>query len=375
MKLAILTLPVNYNYGGIMQAYALCHVLTDLGHNTEVLDVPRRGKDKISWRRRFHRFVKKYVLRKKISPLLLEQKFRSDSVIMQYTWQFIDRNIPTRIIRDFSDLKEDDYDGYVVGSDQVWRPCYFKGDFKSSITNAYLGFTHKWNVKRIGYAISLGIDKWEYSAEETKQCRELVKSFDAISVREESAISLLMQYLGIEPLLVLDPTMLISAKEYVSRLNLGKVNGREGNLFCYMLDRNDLTTKVISELQTRDADLIPFSCSGVAEDENAPIEARIQPPVEEWLRSFMDAKAVLTDSFHACVFSIIFGKQFYVLVNEGRGLARIQSLLKMFEIPDRIIDSRTYTNLPADYDVAIVQHKLDSLRQKSVQYLIDSLHE
>lgn len=71
------------------------------------------------------------------------------------------------------------------------------------------------------------------------------------------------------------------------------------------------------------------------EDWSAPLAERIQPPVEQWLRGFMDAELVVTDSFHACVFSILFHKPFVVVGNKERGLARVKSLLKMFGLEER----------------------------------------
>ena len=70
---------------------------------------------------------------------------------------------------------------------------------------------------------------------------------------------------------------------------------------------------------------------------NSPLNERIQPPVEEWLKGFVDAKFIITDSFHACVFSIIFQKPFVVISNKERGNDRFISLLQDFHLSDRLI--------------------------------------
>lgn len=62
--------------------------------------------------------------------------------------------------------------------------------------------------------------------------------------------------------------------------------------------------------------------------------------VETWLRGFYDAKYVIADSFHACVFAILFNKPFAVILNEDRGSSRFYSLLSMFGLEDRIIDEK-----------------------------------
>ena len=69
----------------------------------------------------------------------------------------------------------------------------------------------------------------------------------------------------------------------------------------------------------------------------APLAERVQPPVEQWLRGFYDAEFVVTDSFHACVFSILFHKPFIVVGNARRGMSRFKSLLSIFALGDRLV--------------------------------------
>jgi hypothetical protein len=109
------------------------------------------------------------------------------------------------------------------------------------------------------------------------------------------------------------------------------------------------------------------------EDPNAPLEQRIQQPVENWLSAFAKASLVITDSFHACVFSILFHKQFVVVGNKDRGLARISSLLAMFRLTGRFINNpKDYHELPAiDYDK--VDSMLVSKRKEAMEYLTKNL--
>lgn len=93
-------------------------------------------------------------------------------------------------------------------------------------------------------------------------------------------------------------------------------------------------------------------------------------PVEQWLRSFDDAEFVLTDSFHGCVFSIIFRKQFLAIGNKERGLSRFHSLLTLFSLQDRLILSpdEYKSNLSSiDYDQ--VQARLQSFQTQSLSFL------
>ena len=128
---------------------------------------------------------------------------------------------------------------------------------------------------------------------------------------------------------VLDPTMLLDVQDYVDLVKRADIPKSKGTLLCYILDETESTTDLISRLAS-ETGLVPFRGNSRVEDWSAPLAERIQPPVEQWLRGFMDAELVVTDSFHACVFSILFHKPFVVVGNKERGLARVKSLLKMF---------------------------------------------
>lgn len=104
------------------------------------------------------------------------------------------------------------------------------------------------------------------------------------------------------------------------------------------------------------------------ENKKAPLQERIQPSVEQWLRGFYDAEFVVTDSFHACVFSILFNKPFIAIENEDRGTSRFTSLLSMFGLKDRLITDGTTFRFNEGND-ANANKKLYSLRQKSMGFI------
>ena len=98
-----------------------------------------------------------------------------------------------------------------------------------------------------------------------------------------------------------------------------------------------------------------------------------QPPLEDWLKAFDEAEYVINDSFHACVFSILFHKQFTVIGNKTRGMSRFQSLLKMFGLEDRLItDPKEYREL-SDIDYNRVDQILSEKREESLSFLRKAL--
>ena len=115
--------------------------------------------------------------------------------------------------------------------------------------------------------------------------------------------------------------------------------------------------------------------NGKFEDISAPIEQRAQPPVESWLAHFYFSEAIITDSFHACVFSIIFHKPFYVLKNIERGFARINSLLTQLGLEKQVIvNMEGYLQVRNNkIDYQFVDKKLSELREASLSFLIDNL--
>ena len=101
------------------------------------------------------------------------------------------------------------------------------------------------------------------------------------------------------------------------------------------------------------------------------------PPVTDWLRGFMDAEYVITDSFHGTVFSILFNKPFVVMANRERGMARLTSLLKKFKLEERWVHSLedvTDKMLYAPVDFAKVNQMLDIEREKAKIFLMESLN-
>lgn len=370
MRIGILTLPLHTNYGGILQAYALQTVLERMGHQVVVLNKKKKFNLPL-WKRPLSyskRVIKKYIFRKK-NIRVFEEQYRQKTypVISQYTQSFIDKYIHLYNVESLSDLKETDFDAIVVGSDQVWRPKYFMPMFKTGIEDAYLGFARKWDIKRIVYAASFGTEEWEYTPLQSKNCGDLLRQFDAISVREESGVRLCKERLGLEAKHVLDPTMLLEKEDYIKLFEKANTPKSPGTLLYYILDETPEKVDTINKI-ANDRNLMPFRINSKIGNPNALLEERIQPPVETWIRGFYDAELVVTDSFHACVFSIIFGKPFVVIGNEKRGMARFESLLKMFGQENRI------TSQVNDYKIIICDYgKLKDCKESSQNILIKSL--
>lgn len=347
MKIGILTQPLHNNYGGILQNYALQQVLKRMGHESITLD--QKPKEYPAWyvllsrmkKSIMHLFFSSNIQRPKYVPTDLEL-----SIIEANTRSFIDRKI-SRTEKcvggdDFKkEIVERGIEALIVGSDQCWRPCY--NDY---LEDMFLGFAASVPLKRrVAYAVSFGVDKWEFSDEQTRLCANLANRFDLITVREKSGEGLCRDYLKVSSKQALDPTMLLTKEDYVALINECGENRFDGSVFNYILDptpdKLNVINTVTSRLDLKAFQVLPEYNFEYLEKKQvkSDIEKCIYPSPVTWLRAFMDAKMIIVDSFHGAVFSIIFNKPFWVLANIKRGNARFESLLEMFGLEDRMISS------------------------------------
>lgn len=365
MRIGILTLPLKINYGGLLQAYALQKVLKELGHEVETID-------------KFHHFYmplwkmillfpirafKKYVLKRKEGIFREWVHNKRYPIISTYTEPFIKENIKRFESTNYPKVERGQYDCIIVGSDQIWRK-----DYNKHIEGFYLDYADSWDIKRIAYAASFGTDRWQYDEKETMNCKRLIQLFDAVSVRESSAVKLCCDNFNVNVEHVLDPTMLLDKSEYVNLFVKSKTLNSDGNMLCYILDPSKETDGVVKKVEYISG-LKPFSVISKFFNSSMHYIDNIQPPVERWIRGFYDAEFVVTDSFHGCVFSIIFNKPFMVLYNENRGTTRIDSLLEDFGLTSRILsdvnDIERIFNEKIDFQhINRILHKktIDSLR-------------
>ncbi len=361
MKIAILTQPLRANYGGVLQNYALQQVLINLGHSPTTIQ-----KD-------FHqyistiqlvislpkRFIAKYILKKR-EHIFSEQKYNQlIDAQPQILQPFIDKNIKYQLITNFEDVNISDYDAFIVGSDQVWRPLYNWG----VIDKMFLSFIpREAKTKRIAYAASFGTSEWEFSDEQTLLCHNLIKNFDAVSTREMDGVDLCKKHLNRDDVVnVLDPTLLLEKEDYTQICK--NVPTNDDILFAYILDVTCDSKSILEKIAKEKG----LKLKLISAHEDCTLS------IEEWLAMFRDAKMVITDSFHGTVFSIILNTEFYSIINAKRGSSRFLSLLNQFNLQNRLSNSLTHIHEFESINWADVNSKLELLKSKSINFLLSSL--
>lgn len=372
MKVAVLTLSLHTNYGGILQAFALQTVLSRFGVEPVLLD-KKKDFSLPYWKRPFaylKRIIKYYIFRDKRVSLFVEQENEKQyKLISQYTQRFIDHNLKVQYISSFNDKIIDNFDCFIVGSDQVWRPQYFKASY-GDISYAFLSFIKKDKIRKIAYAASFGTEEWEYSLKETEICKKLISKFDKVSVRESSAVLLCDKKFNKHAELVLDPTLLLSKEDYKNLIFNEELKIHSEKIFVYILDSEDAKMEFVNMVSSK-LGMEFFTSNSDVDNISLTLEKRIQPPIENWLMSFDISKMVITDSFHACVFSIIFNKPFWVIGNKKRGMTRFISLLELFDLKERLIQEDEIGNIDinAPIDWVFVNNNLKLYREKSYNFL------
>lgn len=373
MKIAILTQPLHNNYGGLLQAYALQTTLKRMGHDVWIINrdfkKKYRGLEATKW------FIKKILGRTQecLSKVIDFPNQEEQKIISTFTSEFVRKNIypiSKKISnpRQLRKLANDGFECFIVGSDQVWRLSY-----SPCLTNYYLDFVkNKENIKRISYAASFGLEEWHYPESLTVICKQLIKKFDAVSVREDSAVQLCNNFLNVEAQHLIDPTLLLRKEDYINLISTENEPKSPGDLFYYILDESEPKQKLI-ELCSDALKLTPFTVfpAKIFSRKNQ-IERCIFPPVTKWLKAFDDAKFVITDSFHGCVFSILFNIPFIVIANTERGLSRFTSFLRLYNLLDRLIINsedcnHNFRNSVIDWSE--VNNKLEKERSKSTYFL------
>ena len=234
---------------------------------------------------------------------------------------FLYQNTNIRIIKKFSEIKEKDYEILMVNSDQTWRK--WNKDFYNI---AFLKFAEKWKTHKFVYGTSLGLKKWKYSKNDEKIAKYLLKNFTGISVREKGSIKVIEKHLGLKPILVLDPTLLIDKKYYLKIIFNYKndFNINDNYIFIYKVLNSEPMNKFIEKASIE----LNYKIYNVDRHKN--------DYVQKFLYGIYHCKAVITNSFHATLFSIIFNKPFisFKLSNDER----LKSLNELFGFYGRIIE-------------------------------------
>jgi hypothetical protein len=347
MKVGILTFHYsNNNYGALLQTYASVQVLKRLGCDSSVIDLlPEELKKRKSLFRRCIGILCR-------NPFEI---FRRRFLPMTYR------------INKAEDLKKTNalFDAFYVGSDQVWRKEFAQEHFY----HYFLDFVEDEKIK-MAYAPSFGKDTLDLSKDELCRIKKLLYRFAALSIREEGGRRLCASSFGLDAPVVLDPTLLLDAKDYNSIIGTDTFFK---NKYVAIYQLGNEKTESVAKAFAMDHQISVKYINGRTYH-LFHREIRVFPIVSEWLAGIRDAEYIVTDSFHGVIFSILYKKNFVCLQNSFGGNDRLLHLLNMFGLGDRLIcDYKDVDDLNSIvYD--LVYDKLEKMRKVSFSFLNNALY-
>lgn len=359
MKIKTITCHDVYNVGASLQAYALAEYLRQQGHDVEIVHYK---PDYLSghyslWgvgNSRYDRpFLKELYLLAKLPGRLLAKHGKRKRDFDTFTREMLP--VTEKRYTSNEELKKapPEADVYFAGSDQIWNTFFPNGKDPAF----YLDFVPENNIKA-SYAASFAT---ESLPEEWKdQIKEWLSELDYISVRESSGVEICRDMGLVEAVQVLDPVFLLSDRDWL--LIEKPLHLAEPYLLIYDFDRNPEMEKYVKRIAEKNNWKI-YSVLGC----DYADRCFTQEGPAAFLTLIRNAEFVVSNSFHATAFSLIFHKQF-VVFNRNEGInTRMRDLIQLAGVQERLI-SDSCSDLQ-DINYAVVDEKIRSAIGKSKAYI------
>lgn len=362
MNIAVITFHCSYNYGSMLQAYAMQTYLEKLGHNVRIIDYVLSYDFRQYKLLRADRYLKKpaYLLS---DLFFLPKTMRRKKRFTEFKDRFL--KLTDKTYYDNDDMSElnDEFDAFICGSDQIWNIRCTNGVVKPY----FLSFAADDKLK-VSYAPSVAHSGIETTPEEDGLLRQYIERLDWVSVREESTVPFIRQYTERKVANVLDPTLLLEKADYLRIMDTAAKTD-EKYIFFYTLQKNSEMIKYCSELSERTGFRVLYiSKVNIKEFGKAKNIYGCSPL--EFLEYIYHAEYIVTNSFHATVFSVNFEKKFCTFTTKGSG-SRMKDLLKKLGLSDRIHSEGFDIDKETDYSA--VDEKRSELLLESKEYLKNSL--
>lgn len=374
MKIGIITIQKSPNYGGSLQSFALFQFLKNKGYECEVIDLLRPINPGYIESSKYSSLRPAQVgIKQRIKNFL---GFKKPNVQAKYSDEFnakmdtfnkrINFTVPYKSV-DLLYSNCSEYDIYLTGSDQVWNPT-----MQFSIEPYFLTFAPN-GARKISYGSSLGITNLREN--EKVLFAKWLSDYENISVREQTAVEVLRSFVNKKINRVLDPTFLLNKEEWLS---ICKPPKKKGYLLFFSLTFHEDFINYGLELSRQSGLELIYLCRKQP-DTNKEYKIVRDASPEEFLGYIKNAECVITDSFHATVFSIQLGTSnffSYIPKTAKRG-SRITDVLSLLGIENHVLDD--YSATWEDLSNRKLKHDDISIRvneeaEKSRNYLLESIN-
>lgn len=361
---AIITWITHYNFGTFLQAYALQKYVMQQGWNNAILDDSTIIGNHVNWKyeikkifmRIFQRSYRNYERSRKRTDVLFDN-FKQNDLIIDYK---IDNLVAL----------DNKYDVYICGSDQIWNPFSLE-NLKAGFY--YASFTKK---KKIAYAPSIGVS--EVPLQYKTKLKNFTSTFDILSAREQQGVDVLHELTGKSVAKVVDPTMLLSFKQWNLLLPQKRCNNDKYILAYFLTPNKTFIHTALEYAKQKRLRLKIFFNDKSYYDYNCDL---IIAGPKEFLHYVRDAEYLFTDSFHGSIFASIFHTQFFTFKRFKQNIrsqnSRVVNLLSMMDIRERLLDEDNcnYVNELSNIDFERVDDNLAPFIKESKEYIKKALKE
>lgn len=354
IDLAIVTMSYGNNYGNKLQNYAMQVIYESMGFSVETIRLKPCVCYSEGIKEKFNNIGGK--IQRKIQRIVYKKNINNrKEVFEKFNNERLFLSEKIYAMNDYHSLNDEKYKIYSVGSDQVWN-TYF-----DEFTSVYLLDCLDNKKTRISYAASLGCDSINPLYKE--KFKEELKKFKCISVREEEGKKVLEKFPGITAKVVLDPTLLLSQNDWDKFIGTNELKEKNKYILTYFLGKMEPKMKRTISQYAKKNKLKIINLNDIA------TSYYYAGPVE-FVNLIKNAQIIFTDSFHACCFSIIYEKTFWVVSRNSvkkNMNSRINTLLKRFGLEERWWNETVDLKKIPDYNVAY--EKLQNLRKDSYEFL------
>ena len=333
--IGILNLWPFKNYGGVLVAYALQKTLKKLGYSSKL----------INWQ--FSKWREEY----------------PGSFVEDFANKYLDFTPPYYDYSDLINNINDLADTFIVGADCVWAPFYFKDSL------FFFPFVDS-SKKKISYAPSFMNEHYDCPPDLLLSNKYYLSRFDSISVREDSGLKILKDVFGVEATQVLDPTLLLDKNDYGEIISRDDAPADKDYVCVYLIHKYYETS--FEDLKQRISSLVDNKKLVILRQQES------EKSVSEWLDLIVNSKVLITNSYHACCFAILFNIPFYVYNIPVSGYSRHESLMRVLGLEERIkynTDDFEKDMLFDPIDWEKVKARLEKERIRSIDWLKEALEK
>lgn len=359
-KVGIITYHFARNYGAVLQCYALREYLEKAGYNAKVINAVSKIQEKNNSLFSKKNGIKNVIVNIVLLPFI-KQRIKKENGFAD----FVENYIPhTEKVVNKEELKKlvdkENYQAIITGSDQVWNTHIF--DFDEMFF-----YPFETSATKVGYSVSIG----ESSYDDIKVYSEYASAFKFVGLREKGAKEKVEKICGHSVVDTVDPVLLLTREDWGEFVDLNSPLANEKYLLCYLIDKKPIKQNMeIAERIAKERNLkIKYIWMHLEKESFKNNFINDASPVE-FLNYMYFSSAVMTDGYHGTVFSTIFNKPMYSVINNRQSTdSRIKDYLTLIGLERRILYGDSLVIPMEEIDYKDIDPRIRNVANSSKEFL------